>query len=78
MTSQNDIYEKLGHILASQNAMREDIAELKTDISQSIKPAIESYRKDRNILIGAALTISAIFGSIFGGIGKAIAKTFGS
>lgn len=77
MADLNDIYEKLGHISAKQTALHEDIAELKSDISLSIKPAIESYRKDRNVLIGAALTVSAIFGSLFGGIGKAIAKAMG-
>lgn len=78
MADLNDIHLMLGKFGAKLDDIANDISEVKVDIRENIKPPIESYKRDRNILIGAAMGVSAIFGSLFGGIGKAIAKVMGS
>lgn len=78
MSEFHELFEKIGVIGESIKAVREDMSEIKDDIRNEIKPGIASYQRDRNILIGAGLGISALCGAVFGGIGKAIAKTLGN
>ena len=77
MADLNDIHLMLGQFGAKLDNIQNDISEVKIDIRENIKPPIEAYKKDRNVLVGMALAVSAIFGSLFGGIGKAIAKALG-
>lgn len=77
MADLNDIHLMLGQFGAKLDSIHDDISEVKIDIRENIKPPIEAYKKDRNVLVGMALAVSAVFGSLFGGIGKVIAKTIG-
>lgn len=76
MADLNDIHHMLGQLDAKFDAMADSMIEIKADIKENIRPVIASYGKDRAFILGICATISAFFGVLFGGLGKAIAKAF--
>ena len=74
MASINDIHLMLGQMSSKLDGLVDDVAEVKVDIKENVKPALNSYGRDRSFILGICATISAFFGILFGGLGKAIAK----
>ena len=72
----NKLYEDIGHIKAMVMNIQQDISEVKEDIKENIYPSISLYSRDRNMIIGGCIAVSALFGAFFGGIGKAIERVF--
>ena len=71
------IEEKIGYLIAKVEGIAVDIADIKDDISENVKPVISDYKRDRNFIIGVCATVSAVVGAAFGGVGKTIMKVFG-
>jgi len=74
MADINDIHLMLGKMSGKLDGLVDDVAEVKSDIKENIKPVISGYGRDRSFILGICATISAFFGILFGGLGKAIAK----
>ncbi|PJF23509.1 MAG: hypothetical protein CUN56_00485 [Phototrophicales bacterium] len=51
----NRIFEKLGAIQAEQKFIRRDIEEMKN--------AVVDYKRSKNIILGGAAVLSAVFGA---------------
>lgn len=71
------IEEKIGYLIAKVEGIAVDVAEIKDDISNNVKPVISDYKRDRNFILGMCATVSAVIGGAFGGVGKAISNFMG-
>lgn len=53
----------LGQILSKQNAMADDIADIKSDMKERVTPVLDDYKTWKNRLIGMCAVISAGIGA---------------
>lgn len=75
--SDHQLHKDIGYIKGLVEGIVHDVAEIKSDIKENVNPVIESYKRDRNFIIGGCVALSTFFGAVFGALGKAFANARG-
>lgn len=73
----SEVGERLSYLIAKVEGIAVDVADIKDDISNNVKPVISDYKRDRNFILGMCAAVSAVIGGAFGGVGKTVTKLFG-